>query len=225
MPRRHSTKGRQRPNGRTLGKGTQRRSVERTTLKGVTVFLDRDGTLNHDSGYISSPDEFILFAGVVEAIARLNQAGGSVVLVTNQSGLARGLFTLPDLEAIHRKLEKTLKAGGAWLDGIFFCPHHPNEACWCRKPNPGLLEQAEAKLGVHVSRSYVVGDKIIDMKLARNVGAVGVLVTTSSYSRESQQAVHSGEIRPEFVVCNFEEAVNWILQDAEVREWTTEPGL
>ena len=189
------------------------------SLDNLTVFLDRDGTLNYDSGYITSPDELILFPGVVPAIARLNRSGSRVVLVTNQSGIARGLMTVEDLQVIHRKLEDELRGGGGWLDGIYFCSHHPDDACQCRKPNAGLIRQAAKELGLNVSRSYFIGDKVVDMELANAVGSIAVLVMTSEYSQDAAQAMEKNQIQVAFVASKFGEAANWILEDASSRSW------
>ena len=183
-----------------------------------TVFLDRDGTLNRDTGYITSPAELILFPGVVEAIARLKQGGSRVVLITNQSGIARGFMTEDDLLMIHRKLERELEIQGGCLDGIFFCSHHPDDACECRKPKPGLILRATKELDLDLSRSYYVGDKVIDMQLANAVGSKAVLVMTSEYSQQAVQAMKNNEIRVAFVADNFSEAANWILQDTLASE-------
>jgi heptosyltransferase-2 len=183
-----------------------------------TVFLDRDGTLNHDAGYITSPTELVLFPGVVEAIARLKQVGSRVVLITNQSGIARGLMTENDLHMIHRKLERELEMQGGCLDGIYFCSHHPDDACQCRKPKPGLIQQATKELDLKLSHSYYVGDKVIDMQLANTVGSKAVLVMTSEYSQEAVRAMEHNEIRVAFVAANFSEAANWILQDTSASE-------
>ena len=197
----------------------------RQIVEGFTVFLDRDGTINHDSGYIASPDQFTLFPGVIEGVARLNLAGANVVVVTNQSGMARGRITSDDLHRIHGKLEASLQTGGGRVQGIFVCPHHPDDDCRCRKPNPGLIEQAVNALGIDVARSYVVGDKPIDMMLASNVQAVAVLVTTSSYSQEALQAIREGKLRVNQVSSSFSNAVDWIIEDAIVREWGLEEKL
>ena len=189
-------------------------------LDGITVFVDRDGTLNDDPGYLSDPDGLILFPGVVEAVAKLKQAGCRVVLVTNQSGIARGYLTRSDLRAIHDKLQKLLRHGGGMLDGIFFCPHLPEEGCECRKPRPGLIHQAVETLGVHVSRSYMVGDKQSDMELANNIGAIAVLVSSSSVSEEAVQAHKHGDLFIESFTLSFCEAVEWILRDVPKRKWT-----
>jgi len=179
----------------------------------ITVFLDRDGTLNRDSGYIASPTELVLFPGAAGAVARLNKAGLRVVLVTNQSGVARGFFTIAELHDIHEKLQSVLKTEGAWLDAIFVCPHHPEEHCWCRKPNPGLLDQAATQFGLDLTCSYVVGDKDIDLELAHRVGALGVLVMTGPSSPEALKAMENGKIKVEYVAPSVNEAVDWILQD------------
>ena len=183
-------------------------------LHHITVFLDRDGTLNEDAGYITSPDALILFPGVGEAIARLKEGGSRVILVTNQSAIARGLINKDDLHRIHRKLESKLKEDGGWLDGIFYCPHHPDDVCACRKPNPGLVNQATKQFGLNLSRSYLVGDKMIDMQLANRVGSKAVLVTTSEYSQKAVSAMQKKEIQVACVAPSLCEAVNWIIQDA-----------
>lgn len=186
----------------------------------ITVFLDRDGTLNHDHGYVTRPEDLWLFDGVVKAIARLKTIGSRVVLVTNQSAIGRGMMTEADLRAIHRRLETILADGGAGLDGMFFCPHRPDEGCRCRKPNPGMIEEAVAVLGIDMRHSYLVGDKSIDMELADRVGAVGVLVKTSSFSQEALVGLETGNLRAASVAENLTEAVDWIIKDARGRGWT-----
>ncbi|GJL56317.1 MAG: hypothetical protein NPIRA02_34490 [Nitrospirales bacterium] len=188
--------------------------------QGITVFVDRDGTLNEDPGYLSNPDALVLYPGVVEAVARLKQAECAVILVTNQSGIGRGYFSQVDLRAIHDKLERLLREGGGGLDGIFFCPHLPDAGCECRKPNPGLIHQAVESLQVSVTRSYMVGDKRSDMELANNIGAIGVLVNTSSVSQDAIDAKRRGELRIECITLTFHEAAEWILQDAQTRQWS-----
>jgi heptosyltransferase-2 len=106
------------------------------------VFLDRDGTLNIDTGYLKSPDDLTVLPGVGAALARLKQAGARLIVVTNQSGLGRGYFTSKDLEAIHHKLRLVLAEDGVTLDGVYFCPHHPDDRCNCRKPARGMIDRA-----------------------------------------------------------------------------------
>ena len=184
-----------------------------------TIFLDRDGTLNEDTGYVTSPENLTLFPGVVESVARLNRLGHRLVLVTNQSAIARGFMTVEDLHLIHQKLHKELEMGGGWLDGIFFCPHHPEDACACRKPRPGLIQQAVKELQVNAAQSYLVGDKHIDMVLAQAVGSIGVLVMTSEFSQEALETMERDQGQMGYVASSFSEAVDWIVDDAQSRGW------
>ncbi|MEJ2528626.1 MAG: D-glycero-beta-D-manno-heptose 1,7-bisphosphate 7-phosphatase [Gammaproteobacteria bacterium] len=144
-----------------------------------TIVLDRDGVINHDSdAYIKNPDEWLPIAGSLEAIARLSQAGYRLLVATNQSGVARGLFDLERLNAIHQKMESAIQQHGGRLDGIYYCPHGPNDNCACRKPRPGLLLQMERELGIDLQQSLVVGDSLRDLQAAIAVGAKPVLVLT-----------------------------------------------
>jgi D-glycero-D-manno-heptose 1,7-bisphosphate phosphatase len=143
------------------------------------IILDRDGVINEDSDdYIKSPEEFVPLPGSLEAIARLNGAGYTVVVASNQSGVARGLFSMATLEAIHVKLKRLLDAAGGQLDGIWFCPHGPDDACECRKPKPGLLHEIGRAWNVDLHDTVVVGDSLRDLQAAQSVGARAVLVRT-----------------------------------------------
>jgi len=188
-----------------------------TPLKGVTVFLDRDGTMNRDPGYVKTPEELELFPGVVEAVARLNRAGARVVTITNQSGIARGLLTASTLEQIHDRLRSLLKAGGACLDGIYVCPHAPDEGCGCRKPGAALVERAVADLGLDLSGAYVVGDQKRDMELAVRIGAKSLLVTTGPTSLQALADLQAEGRQPDYVAPGLVEAVEWILEDVKTR--------
>ena len=117
-------------------------------LEGVTIFLDRDGTLNYDPGYLKSASELKLLSGVGPALARLKAAGARLVVVTNQSGVGRGILTLKDLEAVHARLEGLLEQDNAALDAIYFCPHHPDDGCRCRKPARGMIDRAVSELHI-----------------------------------------------------------------------------
>lgn len=141
------------------------------------VILDRDGVINQDSeAYIKSPDEWIPLPGSLEAIAELNRAGFRVVVATNQSGVGRGLFDLDMLQRINDKMTEMLAAKGGHLDGIFFCPHHPDAHCDCRKPKPGLLRQISRHFGVNLAQVPVIGDSARDVEAAESVGARPILV-------------------------------------------------
>ncbi len=190
-------------------------SAEQAPLVGVTVFLDRDGTLNPDSGYIGAPSGFELLPGVAEGLARLKRAGARLVVVTNQSGVARGKFTLKDLELVHAKLRTLLEAEGVALDAVYFCPHHPDDQCLCRKPGTAMVERAAADLGLDLSRAYVIGDQSRDIELAKRVGARSVLVTTGPGSQEAVGALRAGGTEPDAVVPSLSDAVEWIVREAE----------
>lgn len=143
------------------------------------IILDRDGVINHDSDeFIKSPDEWEAIPGSLEAIAKLNQAGYRIVVVTNQSGLSRGLFTLDDLHQIHQKMHKFLEDVGGTIEAIFFCPHHPKEECQCRKPRPGMFQDIANRLGISLVNVPVVGDSLGDLQAAIASGAKPVLVLT-----------------------------------------------
>ena len=147
------------------------------------VFLDRDGTLNPDPGYISRPDDFALFPGVADALAKLQRAGYLLILITNQSGIARGLITLEQLTAIHARMQNLLAASGASIDAIYYCPHHPDfpavegEApCNCRKPLPGLIKRALGDHQVDPAQSFMVGDRSSDVKIALATGVQPIFI-------------------------------------------------
>jgi D,D-heptose 1,7-bisphosphate phosphatase len=147
------------------------------------IFLDRDGTLNPDPGYISDPELFNLYPGTGEALSRLQQAGYLLILITNQSGIARGLLTHAQLAAIHDKLQRLLAEFSVKLSGIYYCPHHPDfpdadgvAACSCRKPEPGLILQAIEELQIDPEHSFMIGDKTSDVELGLNAGVTPVFI-------------------------------------------------
>jgi len=177
------------------------------------VFLDRDGTINEQMGYINHLSRFRLLPQAIPAIRRLNEAGLKVVVVTNQSGAARGYFPTSLVEEIHALLQKILAAGGAHLDGIYACLHGPADGCACRKPRPALLEQAARDLDLDLSRSYLVGDRYIDIQTAANAGAKGILVLTGYGRGEYQYLRAAARVQPVHVAPDLGEAVAWILQD------------
>jgi D-glycero-D-manno-heptose 1,7-bisphosphate phosphatase len=143
------------------------------------IVLDRDGTINHDSdAYIRSPAEWQPIKGSLEAIARLTQAGWRVVVATNQSGLARGLFDFATLNAIDETMHRAVRQAGGRIDAIFLCPHRPEDDCACRKPKPGLLFQIGRRMNVDLAEVPVVGDSLRDLQAAVAAGAKPVLVLT-----------------------------------------------
>lgn len=142
----------------------------------TTVFLDRDGTLIRDTGYVGSPDDVELLPGAGEAVRRLNDAAVPVVIVTNQSGIGRGYFDVSDFRAVQARLESLLADDGARIDGTFYCPHAPDDACECRKPGLALYALAAATLGVETRGGLYVGDRRRDVLPALSLGGLGMLV-------------------------------------------------
>jgi D-glycero-D-manno-heptose 1,7-bisphosphate phosphatase len=179
-----------------------------TTLR-PAVLLDRDGVLNRDSAdFIKTPEELVLLPGSAEAVARLNRAGYVMAIITNQSGIGRGLFSGQSLLQIHKKLVgEIMRAGGA-IDGIFVCPHHPDDGCECRKPKPTLLNTAVNDLELDPKRTWYVGDKTDDVLCGQAAGLKTILVLsgkTQSYDLAEFDAP------PTHVAPNLSEAVDWLL--------------
>jgi phosphoheptose isomerase len=150
------------------------------------VILDRDGTVNVERHYLSSPAQLELLDGAAAGIRMLRELGLPVVLITNQSGIARGFFSLDTLELIHAELRMQLSAEGAGVDAIYFCPHSPSDDCQCRKPRPGLALKAAQEFGASLTQSFVIGDKSCDMELGDQIGAHTILVTTG-YGKQERQ--------------------------------------
>ena len=184
------------------------------------VFLDRDGTINEQMGYINHASRFLMLPGAVAAIKKLNNDNIPVVVVTNQSGLARGYFPETVLEEVHLKMERELAEGGAHVDGIYICPHHPEakeekfrQKCQCRKPKNGLFLQAAEDLQIDLSRSYVVGDRWSDLRAAASCMAKGILVLTGYGRGDYEYIGPTQEVQPHYVAQDLQDAVDWILKD------------
>jgi D-glycero-D-manno-heptose 1,7-bisphosphate phosphatase len=152
------------------------------------VLLDRDGTINEDCNYLSDPQRVRLLPGAAPALRELQNMGLGLVVITNQSGVGRGYFDHSRLELIHRRLIELLAAEGIRLDGVYFCPHKPDDDCSCRKPRTGLPERAAAELGFDLKTSFVIGDKTSDVEMGRNCGATTLLVRTGHGSRVAANA-------------------------------------
>ncbi len=186
------------------------------------VFLDRDGTLIHDVGYLNHHDQIRLFPQTVPALKLLRKAGFRLFVVTNQSGVARGLFPESSVKQTHRKLQSLLKARGARVDGFFYCPHHPqgkvkslSRVCRCRKPAPGMVEQAARKHPIDRKRSYVVGDKLDDLLLARSARLAGGILVRTGKGRQSEKEMAGKGLKKSFVVPNILSAARMILKNLE----------
>lgn len=178
----------------------------------IAVFIDRDGTINKESGYIDRPDMIELIPGSADAIRMINGMGIKAVIVTNQSGIGRSYFSEESLNEVNDRLKEILMEEDAHIDAVYYCPHHPDDGCDCRKPMPGLLKKAASELDIDLCSSYVIGDKISDLILAQNVGAMGILVRTG-YGSESVESVRDQEGLPVLVKEDLLSAVRWIKED------------
>ena len=175
----------------------------------AAVFLDRDGTIVEDPGYLHEPAKVKLLAGAADAIRDLNAHGFLVITVSNQSGIARGLYGVEEYNAVQRRLVELLESRGAHLDGAWFCPHHPRftEACECRKPGSKLFLEARDALDIDFARSWWVGDRLSDVQPALTLGGHGILVATGEGNLHQGQARASGVM----VVADLQEAVSEIV--------------
>ncbi|BCS34759.1 D,D-heptose 1,7-bisphosphate phosphatase [Luteitalea sp. TBR-22] len=182
------------------------------------VFLDRDGTLIEEAGYLDSLDRLALFPSTVDALRVLARAGFRLVVVTNQSGIALGLFDEDFVKRTHEALHARLDAGGARIDGWYYCPHHPagqvpalTTACDCRKPGPALPRQAASDLGLDLSRSWMVGDRWGDVQLAASAGMAGGLLVRTGYGRSAEARPAAGASAAH-VADDLMDAAGWILR-------------
>ncbi len=189
-------------------------------IKKPAVFLDRDGTVTEEVGYVNHESRLRLLPRSAEAIRLLNECGLLAVIVTNQSGVARGYFDEALVGRVHQRLISLLKEHGAVLDGIYYCPHHPSaglppyrQECKCRKPNVGLLERAAAEMTIDLVRSYVVGDRIKDIEFGQRLNLKSVFVLTG-YGRGEYEYQHDGwTVEPHHIAEDLLDAVRWILDD------------
>jgi D-glycero-D-manno-heptose 1,7-bisphosphate phosphatase len=182
-------------------------------MKRRFVILDRDGTLIDECSYLSDPDQVKLISGAAEALRKLKGLGLGLAVVTNQSAVGRGLLSEDRLKEIHQRLREILKAEGVQLDGLYYCPHRPEDECWCRKPSIGLLEKASEELRFDLPGSFVVGDKISDIAMGRKAGAVTFLVRTGY----GAHAATDPSAAPDHVVADLVEAVEKIAELLEAQ--------
>jgi D-glycero-D-manno-heptose 1,7-bisphosphate phosphatase len=179
------------------------------------VFVDRDGTIIEEIGYQSDPDGVRLIPGAAGSISKLNKLGVPVVVISNQAGVARGLFTTDDLDRVHDRFVDLLAAQGAFVDAAYYCPHHPefDVECDCRKPRPGLLLKASEDLGIELGRSFMVGDRLIDVQAGKAAGVSPVFLLTGYGQRELEE--HRAEVisTADRVCDDLAQAVDWILDE------------
>ena len=182
------------------------------------IFLDRDGTINEEVGYLSSLAQLMLYPQAARAIKMINVSGMKSIVVTNQSGVARGYFTAALVADVHMKIQSLLASHQAHLDAFYYCPHHPEgqgiyrQECNCRKPEPGMLLTAAQDMGIDLGRSYLIGDTRKDMQAGLKAGAKAVLVRTG-YGREAE--AECSDIGLNYVADDILAAVIWIMQDRQ----------
>ena len=193
--------------------------------KNTAVFLDRDGTINEEVGYLDSLDKLKIIPSAYEAIRLINESGMKVVVISNQAGVARGFFTEDFVKITHEHLQTALCQEGAYIDNFYYCPHHPTEGiepyrkdCNCRKPAPGMLLRAVQDLNIDLTRSYLVGDRFNDMEAGKKIGVRGILVKTGfgqSLLQDDGPDEATPENKPDFIAADILEAVKWILKNKE----------
>jgi len=187
------------------------------------VFLDRDGTLNRDVGYPGHFGQIHFYPAAADAVRKLKESGYAAVVITHQSGVGLGYFTEESLSDLHRQFAAALAGEGARLDGIYYCPHHPDSPdetyrrdCSCRKPRPGLLLRAASELNLDLEGCAMIGDKVDDILLGRSVGARSILVLTG-YGKEARGILAESPRPPDFIADGILQAVDWVLGAGEGR--------
>lgn len=187
------------------------------------IFLDRDGTICYEVGYVNHPSRCKIMPGSAAAIRKINQSDFLAVIITNQAGVARGYFEEDLISKVHEKLKGLLSNDNAYLDAIYYCPHHPEvgvapyrKNCDCRKPKPGLLRRAQQDLNIDLSRSYIIGDSIKDIETGFQAGVPGILVLTGYGMGEYEYHSSKWNVHPVHIADDLMAAVNWILSQERV---------
>lgn len=209
----------------------QARKGDWTDMAGKTaVFLDRDGTINIEAGYIHNVADLNLMPGAGAALRRVNDAGLLAILATNQSGPARGYYPESHVLALHDRLNALLTAEGAHLDDLYYCPHHPEgvvaaytQTCDCRKPEPGMLLAAAERHGIDLKASYMIGDKATDVEVGQRAGCKTVLLR-SGYGEEVIAGTYQWQVTPDHVADTLVEAIDWVLADHQASLQGNQPS-
>ncbi len=184
-------------------------------LPNRVVFLDRDGVINQDSpDFIKSWKEFFFIPGSIEAIRRLTGAGFDIIIITNQSGIGRKLFTLADLDDMHTNLKARIEAENGCIKEIFFCPHRPDENCKCRKPLPEMVFKAQRKYNIDLSKAVMVGDSAKDIQCGRNAGVGKTILVQTGAPQSALDTLKQQGIQPDLVTANLFSASEWIIANA-----------
>jgi D-glycero-D-manno-heptose 1,7-bisphosphate phosphatase len=184
----------------------------------IGVFIDRDGTISEEVGYVNHLSRYQVYPWTAEAVRKLNEAGLKVIVVTNQAGVARGYFKEELVTQVHEKLVAEMTQAGARFDAIYYCPHHPSvgeapyrQSCTCRKPKTGMLERAAAEFGIDVTQSFVIGDRYGDIELAHNAGARSIFVLSGYGLGEYEYQRHGWKHQPEWIAKDLLEASRLVL--------------
>lgn len=179
----------------------------------TAVFLDRDGVITAEPPYFAhKPDQFKVLPNSLDAIKLLNENNFKVILVSNQSGIGRHYYTVQDMQVFNNLLTSSLNQINAHIDKIYFCPHHPDEGCECRKPKPGMLLLAEKELNIDLKHSYVVGDRLVDIQAGKSAGCTTILVRTGHGGHEIQSYP---DINPHIIVDNIYDAALYIIENCK----------
>ena len=188
--------------------------------KKIAVFLDRDGTINKEGGYINHESRLELMPNTAKGIKLLNEAGLLAIVCTNQAGVARGYFEEGLVKIVHQRLRDLLKKEGAYVDDINYCPHHPSvgpepyqQDCNCRKPKTGMIEKSMKKFDIDIEKSYVVGDKISDIMWGHKIGTKAVMVMTGYGRGEYQYQRQDWTDEPDYIAEDLLDAAKWIIED------------
>ena len=176
-----------------------------------TVFLDRDGVINRDSpDYVTAWDQFVFLPGSLEAICRLTEAGRVIMVITNQSAVGRGMMDTAVLETMHQNLRQAVEAQGGRIDAVFYCPHHPDEGCDCRKPKPGLIAQAQRNYRLDLASATMIGDSARDIECGIRAGC-GRTILVQSGLHDARPHLDALGLRPDWVATDLAAAVDWLL--------------
>lgn len=194
--------------------------VDNMDRENIGVFMDRDGTVSKEIGYVNHADRYELLPRSADAIKMLNEKGIKAILATNQAGVARGYFPEKRIKEVHQKLQSLLAVENAYLDAIYYCKHHPEvgegeycQDCDCRKPKPGMLKQGAEEFDLDLSSSYMIGDKISDVEMAKRVDAKGILVLTGYGLGVYEYEQDDWPVEPDYIAEDLYEAIKWILTD------------
>jgi histidinol-phosphate phosphatase family protein len=178
-------------------------------IRSKVAFIDRDGTIIEDKVFLGNPDEIEFFPGAIEAVKILRKSRYKIVVISNQSGIGRRILTKEMVKEVNDCLLQRLKEKDAPVDALYFCPHHPDDNCDCRKPKTGMIKKAVTELKLDLKNAVVIGDHLCDIELGKNIGAKTVLVLTGHGKKELDQLKNTG-VKPDFIAKDLLDAANWV---------------